>query len=109
MRVLLKVVIPTERGNQRCLDGSLGTAMETILNDLKPEAAYFVEEQGERTGFIVCTLKEESEIPAIAEPFFLAFGARVEIHPAMTANDLKKGASGISRAVEKYGNMARAA
>src|ERR1700694_1271062 len=109
MRCLLKVSIPTEIGNERVMDGSLGKTIESILNDIKPEAAYFAEEQGARTGFIFCNVKDESEIPAIAEPWFLAFGARVEFHPAMTLADLKKGMPGFERAIKKYGHVAKKA
>ena len=76
MRCLLKVSIPTVIGNERIVDGSLARTIESILDDINPEAAYFCEEQGARTGFIVCNVKDESEIPAIAEPWFLAFQAR---------------------------------
>jgi hypothetical protein len=109
MRCLLKVSIPTDIGNERVLDGSLAKTIESILNDLSPEAAYFAEEQGIRTGFIFCDLKEEGEIPAIAEPWFLAFNARVEVHPAMTVADLKKAAPGFERAIKKYSHLKKAA
>ena len=109
MRFLLKVSIPTESGNARVIDGSLGKTIESILNDLKPEAAYFAEEQGSRTGFIFCNIKEESEIPAIAEPWFLSLGARVELHPAMTVADLKKGAPGFENAIKKFSPTRKAA
>jgi hypothetical protein len=109
MRCLLKVSIPTDIGNERILDGSLAKTIDSILNDLSPEAAYFAEEQGIRTGFIFCDLKDEAEIPAIAEPWFLAFNARVEVHPAMTVADLKKAAPGFERAIKKYSHLKRAA
>lgn len=109
MRCLLKVSIPTEVGNQCVIDGSLGKTIESILNDISPEAAYFAEEQGARTGFIFCNIKEESEIPAIAEPWFLAFNARVEVHPAMTVADLKKAMPGFERAIKKYTSTQKAA
>jgi hypothetical protein len=109
MRCLLKVSIPTEVGNERVIDGSLARTIESILNDLNPEAAYFVAEHGERTGFVVCNLKDESEIPAIAEPWFLALGARVELHPAMTMADLKKAAPGFEKVIQKYSPMQKAA
>lgn len=109
MRCLLKVSIPTGIGNERVIDGSLPRTIESILTDLNPEAAYFIEEQGARTGLIVCNLKDESDIPAIAEPWFLAFGARVEMHPAMTVADLKKAAIGFEKAVKKYTYMSKAA
>ena len=109
MRCLLKVSIPTDVGNDRIADGSLPRTIESILNDIKPEAAYFTEEQGLRTGFIVCNLQKESDIPAIAEPWFLAFNARVEFHPAMTLADLKKAAPGFEKAIRKYSHLKKAA
>jgi hypothetical protein len=36
-------------------------------------------------------LQEESQIPAIAEPFFQTVGASIELSPAMTAEDVQKG------------------
>ncbi len=109
MRCLLKVSIPTEVGNDRIINGSLASTIQSILDDLHPEAAYFAEEHGARTGFIFCNVKEESDIPAIAEPWFLAFNARVEFHPAMTVADLKKAAPGFEKAVRKYSLMKKAA
>lgn len=109
MRCLLKVSIPTGIGNERVMDGSLERTIESILSDINPEAAYFAEEQGARTGFIFCNLKDESEIPAIAEPWYLALGARVELHPAMTMADLKKAMPGFERAVKKYSYIPKAA
>lgn len=41
MRCLLKVSIPVETGNATISDGSLPKTIESILADLKPEAAYF--------------------------------------------------------------------
>jgi hypothetical protein len=103
---MLKVSIPTDIGNERVIDGGLSRTIESILNDIKPEAAYFAEEQGLRTGFIFCNVKDESQIPAIAEPWFLAFNARVELHPAMTVDDLKKAASGFEKSVREYKRVA---
>ncbi len=102
MRCLLKVSIPTDIGNERIADGTLGRTIESILNELKPEAAYFAEEQGLRTGFIVCNIEKESQIPAIAEPWFLAFNARVEFHPAMTLADLKSASPSFEKSARIY-------
>lgn len=102
MRTLLKVTIPVETGNARINDGTLSRTMESILGDLKPEAAYFCTNQGERTAFIVFDMKDTSQIPAIAEPFFIAFNAQVEFQPVMNVQDLQKGLSGVDSAVKKY-------
>jgi len=109
MRCLLKVFIPVETGNAAISDGSLNKTIESILSEFKPEAVYFAEENGQRTGYIFLDVKEPSQIPAIAEPWFLAFNARLELHPAMTVTDLRKAASGIERAVRNHRRRERRA
>ncbi len=108
MRILMKVTIPGAEGNAAILDGSLAATISSILNELKPEAVYFAEENGARTGFIFCNLENPSQIPALAEPWFLAFNAKVELHPAMSLEDLKNSAPGMAAAV-KYARAGRAA
>ena len=73
------------------------------LDELKPEAAYFAEYDGQRAAFLFIHLDDASEIPAVAEPWFLAFNAVVEFQPAMSADDLFKAGPGIEQAIEKYG------
>lgn len=106
MRMLMKVSIPIVEGNAAVLNGTLGTTMSAILSDLKPETVYFAEENGARTAFIFLNLADSSQIPAIAEPWFLAFNAKVQLHPAMTLEDLKNGMPGMESAVKKYGKRA---
>jgi hypothetical protein len=75
----------------------------------KPEAAYFgTGASGERGGFIVFDLKETSQIPAIAEPFFLAYNAQVTFFPVMNAEDLAKAGPGIEKAVKEHSKAASA-
>jgi hypothetical protein len=94
--------MPVESGNAAISDGSLPATIESILADMKPEAAYFAEENGKRTGYIFFDLKDPSQIPAMAEPWFLAFNAHVELRPAMNLEDLKKAGPGIEKAVKNY-------
>ena len=68
MRFLLKVNIPVESGNVAAKAGRLGAIIQSILAELKPEAAYFTDEKGQRTGFIFLEMRDASQIPAIAEP-----------------------------------------
>ena len=52
MRMMLKIVIPTETGNQAIKDGSLHKIFEATMSKLKPEAAYFVAENGLRSAMM---------------------------------------------------------
>jgi hypothetical protein len=102
MRFLVKVNIPVDAGNAAAKAGKLGTTIQSILADLKPEAAYFTDDHGQRTGFLFLEMRDASQIPAIAEPWFLAFNASIEIHPVMVPDDLAKAGSAIEAAVKKY-------
>ncbi len=103
MRFLVKVNIPVEAGNAAALRGKLGETIQSILAELKPEAAYFTDDHGQRTAFIILDMQDASQIPAIAEPWFLAFNASVEIHAVMKPEDLAKAGPAIARAVKNYG------
>jgi hypothetical protein len=109
MRCLLKASLPVAEGNAAIADGTLGPTITSILSDLKPEAAYFAQDKGARTAFVFFNLENASQIPAVAEPWFLAFNAHVEIHPAMNIEDLKNATPGIENAVRKYARTSRAA
>ena len=73
MRFLLKVNIPVESGNAAAKAGKLGATIQSILEDLKPEAVYFTDNDGQRAGFMIgfmmmpgvtCILKLNSVVPA---------------------------------------------
>jgi hypothetical protein len=102
--MLLRVSIPVEAGNAAAKAGTLGSTVEKILADLKPEAAYFyADDNGQRCGSIIFDMKDSSEIPGVAEPWFLAFNAKVSFRPIMNPQDLAKAGPSIKKAAEQYG------
>ena len=104
MRMLLRVSIPVEAGNAAAKAGTLGSTIEQILADLKPEAAYFfADDGGQRSGSIVFDMKDTSQIPAVAEPWFLAFNAKVSLRPIMNPQDLAKAGPSIGKTAKQYG------
>jgi len=90
MRVLLNVKVPHKEFNAAVKDGSAGMKLKRILEEIKPEAVYFTEQNGGRGAVIVVDLADASKIPALAEPWFLTFNADVEFRIAMTPADLEK-------------------
>lgn len=103
MRMMLTVKLETAKTNQVARAGKLGETIGKILAQTKPEAAYFVAEDGMRTGYLFFELAANSDIPAVSEPWFLAFDAEVTIQPAMVPADLKAAAVGIEAAVKAFG------
>jgi hypothetical protein len=103
MRVLLTASIPTERGNAAIREGSLEPVIRHAMEILKPEAAYFTtDDLGNRCAYLVIDMQDSSEIPAVAEPFFLGLGAKVTIRPCMNAQDLANAKPGMDRAVSQF-------
>jgi hypothetical protein len=51
-----------------------------------------------RTALIFFDLERPSQIPSVAEPFFMELDAAIEIVPAMTADDVRAGLEEASKA-----------
>lgn len=95
MRVMLRARLDTQISNEALRNGTLPKLMQSVTEQLKPEAAYFGPSDGGRTATFVFDMQDSSEIPAIAEPFFLELGAEIEVYPVMNAEDLRKGLSAL--------------
>ena len=91
MRMMLRWTVPVDKGNAVVTDGSVGPIIESLMERLQPEAAYFFPEGGERSGMMIFDMKDSSEIPGITEILFQGFDAAVEFLPVMNAEDLKRG------------------
>jgi hypothetical protein len=88
MRMMLTVEFPLEPFNTIVRNGTAGSIMKKILDDAKPEAAYFGEQDGKRGGVLIVDVAKPSDVPRLAEPWFLNFNADVRFRVVMTPADL---------------------
>ena len=102
MRMLLKATIPTESGNAGLRDGSMVENLGSILEEAKPEAVYFLLENGMRTCMVIFDMGDTSQLPAAVEPWFLAMGAQVTLTPVMNGEDFEKAGPSIGATMAKY-------
>lgn len=89
MKMLLMVEFPHEPFNALVRSGKVGEIMNRILETIKPEAAYFTEHDGMRSGIFLIDIVDPSEIPGYAEPFFLNFQANCKLRVVMSPQDLQ--------------------
>lgn len=100
MRMLLHVKLPHKEFNSRVIDGSIGRKIKQILDEIKPEVVYFTEYCGHRGAVMILDVAEPSDVPKIAEPWFLIFNADVEFHVVMAPEDLEK--AGLDKIGKKW-------
>ena len=101
MRMLLNVTIPHEPFNTLVREKKAGAIIGRILEELKPEAVYFTEENGTRGAVFVIDVAEPSRVPSYAEPFFLNFNADCRFRIVMSPEDL--GRAGLDNLGEQWG------
>ncbi len=101
MKTVVNLEFPVEPFNTLVRNGTAGKVLEEILDEIKPEAVYFYAPNGCRGGTLIVDLDDPSQIPSIAEPFFLKFGARCEFHSAMTPQDLAR--AGLAELGKRWG------
>jgi len=101
MRMMLTASFPVETFNELVRNGQAGPAMRAILEYLKPEAAYFMDDCGQRTAVLIIDIASASEIPRFVEPFFLRFNADCTLKVVMSPEDLAS--SGLDELGKKWG------
>ena len=89
---MVRVTFPAEAGTRAVKDPNFIKNLQGFIENNKAEAAYFTELNGDRTGIFIIDMLSADMIPVIAEPFF-QMGAKVEFHPVMNFEELKKGLS----------------
>jgi len=103
MRMMIKFSFPVDAGTAAIRTGKVEKIFQQLIEDLKPEAAYFHAVDGNRGGFFVVNMRESSQIAEIAERLFFGVSAKIELVPVMTADDLRKGLSGVQATIQRYG------
>ncbi|WP_234386643.1 hypothetical protein [Streptomyces sp. ERV7] len=93
----MKIEMDTEKANDAIRNGTLPKTVESALEALQPEAAYFTTQNGCRTAFIFFDLTDSSHMPKFSEPFFMELGAKVSYTPVMDRDDLRKGLAALGR------------
>lgn len=89
MKMLLTVDFPLEPFNSLVKSGKVGEIIGRIIETIKPETAYFTEQDGKRGGIFVVDLQKPSDVPSFAEPFFLNFQASCKFRIIMSPEDLQ--------------------
>lgn len=95
MRMMLRWTVPVEKGNAMVKDGSMGTIIESLMETLQPEAAYFLPYEGKRAGMLFFDMKEPGDIARTAEVLFQGADATVEFMPVMNGDDLRQALSSL--------------
>lgn len=90
MKMLMNVRIPHEPFNTAVKNGSVGKIIGRIVEEIRPEHVYFIEQYGTRGAILIVNVEKSSQILSLAEPWFLNFKADCEFRVAMTPDDLQK-------------------
>jgi hypothetical protein len=88
--MLMEVTFPIEPFNTATRKGTVGETIGRILAETKPEAVYFTDHEGHRGATLVVHVADASQIPALAEPWYLNFNADCRFRIAMTPDDLQR-------------------
>jgi hypothetical protein len=99
--MLLTVTMPHEPFNTLVRKKKAGEILKRILEEIKPEASYFTEQDGTRGAVLVINVPDPSRVPSFAEPFFLNFNADCRFRVVMSPEDL--GRSGLDAIADKWG------
>ena len=94
MRMMLRWTVPADAGNSAIRTGGMSKVINHLLEELRPEAAYFWPENGKRGGMMVFDMPDPSQIPRVAEPLFVELNAEVSFTPVMNRDELRSGTEG---------------
>ncbi|HLF71502.1 MAG TPA: hypothetical protein VI759_05055 [Dehalococcoidia bacterium] len=75
-----------------------------IMEELKPEAAYFYPSSGGmRSGHFIIQIEDGQQVLEVGERLWFGLGGEVEMTPVMTPEDIQKGLASIPGIAAKFG------
>ncbi len=92
MRMMLRIEMPDPaKPSEALASGRMPQILESTLQQLHPEAVYFVPTHGNRAAYIFFDMTDPSILPVISEPLFRELHAKLDWAPAMNREDLQRG------------------
>ncbi len=102
MRFLVRATIPVDAGNDLVRDPDFGKRIQALMGEIKPEAAYFALESGQRTVYMVVTMADAHQLPAIAEPLWLNLSADVDFIPVLDQSEMNRAMPTSEQIAQKF-------
>jgi hypothetical protein len=87
VRFLAKVTIPKDAGDKAAKSGVLQQTVQAAMEQLKPEAAYFFDQDGDRECLFVVNL----DLPAMLRPLFPGLQPSIFVTPVVSAAEFQQG------------------
>jgi hypothetical protein len=103
MRFLISARVPTERTNALIQEGRFPQTFQSVMEDLRPEAAYFTDMDGARGAYFVVNVEEPSELAHKTETLLQGLGAEIRIRFVWTPEDVQEAMPAFEQAAQKYG------
>jgi hypothetical protein len=87
VRFLAKITIPKRTGDRASKSGELQRTVQAAMDTLKPEAAYFFEQDGDRECVFVVNL----DVAAMIKPLFPGLEPSIYVTPVVNAAEFQQG------------------
>jgi hypothetical protein len=100
---MIKFRFPTVEGTEALKAGRIDKLLGQLMEDLKPEAAYFYPENGLRSGHLIVNMDNSTQVLEYGERLWVGLGGEVEMTPVMAPEDIMAGLSSMPGILQKYG------
>lgn len=96
MRMMAIVEFDLEKGNEVVRSGAIQDIFKRVMDELRPEAAYFGPVNGARGAYLIVNMDDSSKLPLFSETLFQEMHATIEWIPVMDADELQRGLQQLS-------------